>query len=319
MARKRMIDPAIWSDSKVIQLTSKEFVIWLGCISNADDEGIFEADPASFYFKIARQDIAIQEISDAFTHLARLSMIRAYGRFAFIPTWFKHQVLNRPNETKNQRPTEKLLSEHPEYVSAWETTFSTQNKPKKYPLNTCSEDSVSTHGILSEYSVPMEWNGIEEKGKEINMVPDDPWRDEPEEENPADKSAILNIPSKTTKEKPAESVPPKPKNPKPPIEEPTDFKTVVASYFRIHEREKGEKPLWGDKEGKLLKTLLATGAKADRINDKLELYYTKKYWFTRDGCQTFAGFIQHYSKIIPPIVEWQDEKGKTVKTEGGRW
>ena len=163
-----MIDPAIWSDSKVIQLTSKEFVVWLGCISNADDEGIFEADPASFYFKLARQDISISEISSAFAHLSILSMIRCYSRFAFIPTWFKHQVLNRPNETKNQRPTEKLLAEHPEYVSAWENTFSTQSKQKKYPYESCSEDSVSNHGVHTEYSVPMEWNGMEEKGKEIN-------------------------------------------------------------------------------------------------------------------------------------------------------
>jgi len=45
MPRKRMIDPSIWDDPDVGELSSDEFKLFIGCISLADDEGRLDADP----------------------------------------------------------------------------------------------------------------------------------------------------------------------------------------------------------------------------------------------------------------------------------
>lgn len=45
MARKRMIDPNIWKDPNFAKLTDPEKVLFIGIISNADDEGRIIATP----------------------------------------------------------------------------------------------------------------------------------------------------------------------------------------------------------------------------------------------------------------------------------
>jgi hypothetical protein len=51
MPRRRMIDPSFWTDSDVRTLTRDERLFFMGCISNADDEGRLLAHPA--YLKAA--------------------------------------------------------------------------------------------------------------------------------------------------------------------------------------------------------------------------------------------------------------------------
>lgn len=144
MARKRMIDPELWRDRKVIRLSNAELIIWIGCISNADDEGILEVDPQSLYFELARQEVSTEDIQAAIDKLTGLKMLVCYGNhYAFIPSWFKHQTLDRPKHTKLRRPPEPVLKQHPGYVEAWERTFSTRDNPVTYPFSTCVEESTS--------------------------------------------------------------------------------------------------------------------------------------------------------------------------------
>jgi len=185
MARKRMIDPGIWRDSNVIKLSNDEFIVWIGCISSADDEGIIEPDPDSLFFEMGRRELTSEKIASALDRLAKLEMIIRYGRYAFLPNWFKHQTLNRPTRTKMIRPPRSIVEKYPSYIAAWEETFSfwqgkgdarefievaypireddiedsepeTDPQENELPL---TDNSVSAHQQFTP-------NRIEEKGKE---------------------------------------------------------------------------------------------------------------------------------------------------------
>ncbi len=47
MARKRMIDPSIWTDEGMADLTPRQQLLYIGLFSNADDEGRMKASPAA--------------------------------------------------------------------------------------------------------------------------------------------------------------------------------------------------------------------------------------------------------------------------------
>jgi len=47
MARKRMIDPSIWTDEGMAELTPRQQLLYIGLFSNADDEGRLKASPAA--------------------------------------------------------------------------------------------------------------------------------------------------------------------------------------------------------------------------------------------------------------------------------
>ena len=46
MARKRFIDPNFWTDIEISKLTPMERLLFIGCFSNADDEGRLPGNPA---------------------------------------------------------------------------------------------------------------------------------------------------------------------------------------------------------------------------------------------------------------------------------
>ena len=191
MARKRMLSNGIWRDKKIIKLSSKELIVWIGCISIADDEGILEPDADSLFYELARRDMTVEEIDSAIKKLEsdEINLLVPYGPYAFIPTWYKHQSLNRPSKTKLKRPPKDIVENYPDYIEGWESTFSYwtgkgDNREKvyeKYPFrersvqidgknNQFTDNSVSTHGVFSEHSVSThsEEKRREEKGIEEN-------------------------------------------------------------------------------------------------------------------------------------------------------
>ena len=54
MARRRMIDPEFWIDSRNKKLNYQERLFVIGMINHADDEGRLLADPALLRSKILR-------------------------------------------------------------------------------------------------------------------------------------------------------------------------------------------------------------------------------------------------------------------------
>jgi hypothetical protein len=175
MARKRMLSPDLWKDPGVIQLSNNALIVMIGCISNADDEGIIETDPDSLYFELARKEFDTTIIVNSLQEIYNKGILCPYGEYAFFPNWFKHQKIDRPTETKKKRPTKDILEDHPGYVKSWEMTFSTRDNVVTYPYDTCfilPDDSSSNRRGVVEGSPPMERKGKKEKGKEINPLHD---------------------------------------------------------------------------------------------------------------------------------------------------
>jgi hypothetical protein len=122
MARKRMIDPDIWTDEKVQSLPSTLAVaLYIGTISMADDAGRIEWSSLQLKTRLLpnREDVTLRHIETAMAALVTLPnelkhtaddepLLVAYtvrGRnYAYHPNWRKHQYVNRPSPSKLPAP-----------------------------------------------------------------------------------------------------------------------------------------------------------------------------------------------------------------------
>ena len=146
MARKRMIHPEIWSDGKVVTLTTPEFITFVGFVSHADDEGLSECSVSVHYWRICRGDLTMEQVGSAIDKLSNIGMIIRHptdSGLCVLPNWFKYQSLNRPTQTKHKRLPSTTLP--PSYLSRWQETFKCD-----YPEP--SDDSLSTHCTVTEDS-----------------------------------------------------------------------------------------------------------------------------------------------------------------------
>jgi len=63
LARKRFIDPSFWTDIEISKLTPVERLLFIGCFSNADDEGRLPGNPAYLRSVVfPYDDISLDEI-----------------------------------------------------------------------------------------------------------------------------------------------------------------------------------------------------------------------------------------------------------------
>jgi len=146
MARKRMIDPAIWTDEKFGCLSIRGKVIYIGLFSNSDDEGRGNGSPKFLKIAILPYDekTTIKQIESACKEMVDCGMSiifyqdgdKTYYQFLKYHEW---QTINRPSPSKipqYKKDTMKLLF---------------------------NEYSMNTHGTLTP-------NRIEEKLKEENRI-----------------------------------------------------------------------------------------------------------------------------------------------------
>ena len=131
-----MIDPSFWSDEKLGECTRDERLLFMGLISNADDEGYGRANPKLLRSLIfPYDDLRVSDLEKWLSRLGGLQLIALYEvngqTYYYLPNFSRHQTINRPSPS----------------------SFPKQNQE-------FSEDSVSAHGAFSEGSRPKE---IEEK------------------------------------------------------------------------------------------------------------------------------------------------------------
>lgn len=102
MARKRMIDPSFWTDEKLGEHCNMvERLLFMGLISNADDEGRGRANPKLLMSSIfPYDDMRISDFKNSLAKLAGLGLIRLYqveGQQYFeVVNFAKHQTINKP-------------------------------------------------------------------------------------------------------------------------------------------------------------------------------------------------------------------------------
>jgi len=283
-AKKRMIDPGIWTDPKIMKLSSVSVLIFIGMISNADDEGIIEAEPDSLYFRLARKDITIDMIKEALEDFGACGLVRLYGGYAFFPNWFKYQNLKgrKPQETKFRRPPKEYLTD--EYRNEWLETFR-RGSEAPYPFETCfpsgeapvsnremedkepsttSESPVTHQCATGSAPVTTEVKGSEVKGSETSMpaaasAEPQPERDRevspPEEPEPDSPEPVFKL----------ECPEPKTRKGKPPTvgKEPADslYHSIKDSFLAVV----GDFSNWG-KEGKAIHGIIEKSSRASPEN-----------------------------------------------------
>lgn len=111
MPRKRMIDPLIWSDEGFSELAPRQQVLYIGLISNADDEGRLKGSPTAIalmlpavYRGVSTHEVAadLDAVLASMGRLVRYEVnAKAYLAFLNYGDW---QRIDRPTESKLPPP-----------------------------------------------------------------------------------------------------------------------------------------------------------------------------------------------------------------------
>ena len=101
MARKRMIDPNFWSDEKLGECSIEERLLFMGLISNADDEGYGRANPKLLKSLIFPYDeFKALDIEKWISHLNEINIVTLFKydnqTYYVLPNFLKHQTINKP-------------------------------------------------------------------------------------------------------------------------------------------------------------------------------------------------------------------------------
>jgi len=104
--RIRSIKPESLQHRKVGRLTDREFRLWIGMLTQADDDGRLVADPGQLRLLVFGYfpEVTVGEVEAAIRSLAQLGLIRLYTvawvQYADLPSWHDHQRINRPTPSK---------------------------------------------------------------------------------------------------------------------------------------------------------------------------------------------------------------------------
>ncbi len=167
MARKRMIDPSLWTDEGMAALTPRQQLLYIGLFSNADDEGRLKGSAAAIRLMLPAvyADTAVAEVeADVVAVLGSMRQLVRYEHEG-------RQYLAFRNYTAWQRidkPTASVLPPPP----------SNPPPPPEHSANgrgAFQEPSESTRASRAR----AEEKGIEEKGIEENVRGGDESRTAP--------------------------------------------------------------------------------------------------------------------------------------------
>lgn len=171
MARKRMIDPSIWSDEKLGLLTPLHRLLFIGLFSNADDEGRLPGHPnyiKSLIFPYDN-DITPQNVETMLNDLNSKGLILTYmvngQRYIQVVNFLKYQKINRPTPSKIPPPPVETTVKNATTCFS-ESSLNTHGVVIEHSLNThgiINEDSVNTH---EQFTAQIEIEKEEEKERE---------------------------------------------------------------------------------------------------------------------------------------------------------
>lgn len=110
MARRRWIDPGFWTDPHVGKLSPQERLLFLGCVSAADDEGRLLASPAYLRAQVFPYDdisfAEVEEMRNRMVSVCRnvvLYEVDGVEYLAFMQ-WRKYQNPSHPSPSKLPAP-----------------------------------------------------------------------------------------------------------------------------------------------------------------------------------------------------------------------
>ena len=111
MPKRRMLNPLMWQDPEFGTLTEKEQLLFIGCLSNADDEGRLRGHPALLRAMIFpyNSQITIEEVQEIRNEIAKkmknfLSYKINGDEYIQFTKWKEHQVIRPDRITKSVIP-----------------------------------------------------------------------------------------------------------------------------------------------------------------------------------------------------------------------
>ena len=154
MARKRMIDPGIWTSEQVNNLSHDARLLFIGLISNADDKGRLKGSPRYLKAIIFPYDsIDADCVKDWLNEIIQQQLAILYNvngdDYITLPKFLKHQTINRPSESRLPKPafTEASMSNH---GGLNEHSSLIEDKLIEDKLIEDKRDSLNNHGGLKE-------------------------------------------------------------------------------------------------------------------------------------------------------------------------
>jgi len=111
MPRKRMIDPDIWRNEQFAGVSLLARLLYIGLISNADDEGRFKASPQYIKLAVFPSDVLTpDQVLAARKELEQTGLIKIYTNasreYGYHPNWRKYQWPSHPSPSKLPTPPE---------------------------------------------------------------------------------------------------------------------------------------------------------------------------------------------------------------------
>lgn len=117
MPRIRSLKPEVWQSPEVMNLTHSARLLFVGLITQADDEGRGSADPRKLKAAIfGGDDITVENVRSWLSELASqwlaiLYSVEGFGELYWLPSWELHQVVTKPTPSKYPMPSTGTLPE----------------------------------------------------------------------------------------------------------------------------------------------------------------------------------------------------------------
>src|SRR5688572_7780594 len=106
MTRIRTLKPEIWLSHQLMNLSHGARLLFIGLITQADDDGRGSADPRRLKASIfPGDDLTASQISAWLAEIASQGLARCYpanghGQLYCLPTWSAHQKIDRPTPSR---------------------------------------------------------------------------------------------------------------------------------------------------------------------------------------------------------------------------
>lgn len=157
--RKRTIQPSIWQDPDFGTLSPFAKLVFIGLITQADDEGRLLGHPAmiaSILFPYQPQLEQVMEALLELTHgMKNVFFYEIDGQYYIqLKNWFKHQVLREDRMQKSLIPAPKR-----QVVDSWQADdgqMTAEVSKRSKEVSKCDGDFKINSGELTAISSPLE-------------------------------------------------------------------------------------------------------------------------------------------------------------------
>src|SRR5687767_2730037 len=106
MPRIRTLKPEHKQHRKVGLLTDRQYRLWVGMITEADDEGRLVADTSWLRAVVFpyQPKLTVRQVSDDLLAISQMGLVNLYTvgecRYAEFASWRDHQSINKPHASK---------------------------------------------------------------------------------------------------------------------------------------------------------------------------------------------------------------------------